>query len=125
MLKLAEHNLDSKRGEFDPSTYEDHYETALVEMLRKKQAGFRLPRGKERPATPKNVVSLMDALRQSIAEGRRTPAAGKASAGAAAGKKGKKRVAGQSEMLLPIEGKKTKEAAKKVAARPAGRRKAG
>ncbi|MGH6768415.1 MAG: Ku protein [Xanthobacteraceae bacterium] len=126
MLKLAQHILETKRGEFDPSQFEDHYETALVEMLRKKQAGFRLPRGKERPAAPKNVVNLMDALRQSIADGRRTPAAAaKASAPGAAPKKGKKRIAGQSEMLLPIEGKKTKDAAKKVASRPAGRRKAG
>jgi hypothetical protein len=39
-------------------------------------------------------------------------------------KKGKKRIEGQREMLLPISGKKGKEAAKPVA-RPATRRKAG
>ena len=56
------------------------------------------------------------------------PAAGKAPAAEkpAASKKGKKRAEGQREMLLPIEGKKQKEAAKKVAAKPAGKqRKAG
>jgi DNA end-binding protein Ku len=121
MLKLAQHILETKSGEFDPSQFEDHYETALVEMLRKKQAGFKLPKGKERAAAPKNVVNLMDALRQSIAEGRRTPAASKPNAP----KKGKKRVEGQKEMLLSIAGKKEKEAAKKATARPAGRRKAG
>jgi DNA end-binding protein Ku len=124
MLKLAQHILDTKRGEFDPSQFEDRYETALVEMLRKKQAGFKPPRGKERPAAPRNVVNLMDALRQSIASGRRTPAAA-AAAKASPPKKGKKRIEGQSEMLLPIEGKKAKEAAKKGSVRPATRRKAG
>jgi DNA end-binding protein Ku len=122
MLKLAQHILNTKRGDFDPSEFEDHYETALVEMLRKKQSGFKVPKGKEKPAAP-NVVNLMDALRKSIADGRRTPASAKE---ASAPKKGKKRVAGQSEMLLPIEGKKTKDAPKKAAVRPvAGRRKAG
>jgi DNA end-binding protein Ku len=121
MLKLAQHIMETKSGEFEPSEFEDHYETALVEMLRKKQAGFKPPKGKEKPAAPANVVNLMDALRQSIAAGRRTPATEKA----AAPKKGKKRVEGQREMLLPIEGKKTKEQ-KKPAARSAGKqRKAG
>jgi DNA end-binding protein Ku len=126
MLKLAQHIMEGKSGEFDPSEFKDHYETALVEMLQQKQAGFKPPKSKEKPAAP-NVVNLMDALRQSIAAGRRTPAAEKASAKAekAAPKKGKKQVAGQREMLLPIEGKKTKEV-KKPAAKPAGKqRKAG
>jgi DNA end-binding protein Ku len=39
-------------------------------------------------------------------------------------KKGKKRIEGQREMLLPIAGKKGKQASK-PAARPATRRKAG
>lgn len=129
MLKLAQHIMETKLGEFDPTKFEDRYETALVEMLRQKQAGFKPPKGKERPSAPANVVNLMDALRQSIAAGRRTPAAGKAAAPATkATKKGKKRVEGQREMLLPIAGKKAKEAkeVKKPAARPAGKqRKAG
>jgi DNA end-binding protein Ku len=122
MLKLAEHILETKKAQFDPSQFEDAYENAVVDLLQKKQAGFKMPKGKDRPVAP-NVVNLMDALRQSIAEGRRTPAAGKA---AAAPKKGKKKAEGQREMLLPIEGKKQKEAAKKTPAKPAGRqRKAG
>jgi DNA end-binding protein Ku len=129
MLKLAEHILETKAADFDPSKFEDHYENALVEMLRQKQAGFKPPKGKERPTAP-NVVNLMDALRQSIAEGRRTPAAEKSSGSpaksASPAKKGKKKVEGQREMLLPIEGKKAKEAAKKAVAKPAGKqRRAG
>jgi DNA end-binding protein Ku len=128
MLKLAEHILESKSGEFEPTKFEDHYENALVEMLRQKQAGFKPPKTKEKPAAP-NVVNLMDALRQSIAAGRRTPAAEKTQAKAEkpAPKKGKKQAAGQREMLLPIEGNKKTKEQKKPAAKPAtGRqRKAG
>jgi DNA end-binding protein Ku len=99
-------------------------------MLRQKQAGFKPPKTKEKPAAP-NVVNLMDALRQSIAAGRRTPAAEKAApapkAEKPAPKKGKKQAAGQREMLLPIEGNKKTKEQKKPAAKPAtGRqRKAG
>jgi DNA end-binding protein Ku len=76
MLKLAEHILDSKAADFDPSTFEDRYETALTEMLRKKQAGLPVP--KEAPAAqPANVVNLMDALKRSLQKegGGRTRAA--------------------------------------------------
>jgi DNA end-binding protein Ku len=65
MLKLAEHILDSKAADFDTSTFEDRYENALTEMLRKKQAGLPVP--KEAPAArPANVVNLMDALKRSL-----------------------------------------------------------
>jgi DNA end-binding protein Ku len=65
MLKLAEHILDSKAADFDPSTFEDRYETALTEMLRKKQAGLPVPK-EAPPAQPANVVNLMDALKRSL-----------------------------------------------------------
>ena len=90
MLKLAEHIMEGKSGEFEPSEFKDHYETALVEMLQQKQAGFKPPKGKEKPAAP-NVVNLMDALRQSIAAGRRTPAAEKTSAPKAARRRRRRR----------------------------------
>ena len=77
MLKLAEHILESKAADFDPSSFEDTYETALVEMLRKKQAGMSISTTAPAPK-PANVVSLMDALKRSIAAeggGRARPAA--------------------------------------------------
>jgi DNA end-binding protein Ku len=47
------------------SDFEDRDETAVVEMLKRKQAG--LPPGKPpQAAAPTNVVSLMDALRRSV-----------------------------------------------------------
>jgi DNA end-binding protein Ku len=74
MLKLAEHILETKRADFDPSKFEDRYESALIELLRKKQAGFRPPKGKE-AAAPRNVINLMDALKASI-KAEKKPAAG-------------------------------------------------
>jgi len=64
MLELASHIVDTKRGEFDPSRFEDRYEDALKELLRKKQKGERIERPKE--TRPSNVVDLMEALRQSL-----------------------------------------------------------
>jgi DNA end-binding protein Ku len=40
MLALAEHILETKAGEFDPENFHDRYEDAVVEMLRRKQAGM-------------------------------------------------------------------------------------
>jgi len=65
MKDLAAQVVDSKTTHFDPSKFQDHYETALVEMLRAKQAGrpFQLP--KEKPA-PHRMINLVDALLASI-----------------------------------------------------------
>ena len=115
MLKLAQHIVEEKEGEFEPESFVDHYEQAVVEILRKKQANIPLKKSTEKVAAPKNVINLMDALRRSVQTTEAKPA--KAA-------KGKKKASGQREMLLPIAGKKGKEAAKEVA-KAAPRRKAG
>jgi DNA end-binding protein Ku len=75
MKELAAHIVDSKATHFDPASFEDHYETALVDMLRAKQAGRIVEEPKEREQ-PQRVVNLMDALRASIgAEAQKKPAA--------------------------------------------------
>jgi DNA end-binding protein Ku len=74
MLKLAAHIVDGKAGHFEPKGFEDHYEKALVDLLKAKQAGIvtqPVTEGEEAP----RVVNLMDALRASIAAGTRKPAA--------------------------------------------------
>lgn len=103
MLDLAIHIVNTKKGEFHPEEFEDQYEDALKELLRKKQKGEKIERPKEPART--NVVNLMDALRRSIAEEKKPPTKTK---------KGRKRIAGQREMLLPITGDKSKETAKPV-----------
>ena len=113
MLKLAQHILQSKATDFDPSQFVDHYEEAVVTMLKKKEAGMPVSREHAGPR-PQNVVNLMDALRRSIAQEK---------AASAPPKKGRKRIQGQREMLLPIPGKKGKEAAAKPAERPSAHQK--
>src|SRR5262249_3699136 len=67
MLTLAEHILDSKAGEFDPATFRDRYEEALLAHLKAKQAGA-IPERRKTFAPPQRVVNLMEALRRSVAE---------------------------------------------------------
>ena len=64
MLDLGSHIVKTKAGHFEPSKFEDQYEDALKELLKRKQEGKPI----ERPERPKptNVVNLMDALRQSV-----------------------------------------------------------
>lgn len=69
MLDLALHIVSSKKGHFEPETFEDHYERALKDLIKKKQKGVKIDAPKE--SAPSNVINLMDALRQSVKEGRR------------------------------------------------------
>jgi DNA end-binding protein Ku len=110
MLDLAKHIVNQKAGRFEPSKFEDHYETALIDLINQKRAG--------KPITPKgrpaggNVVDLMEALRRSVS-GAEPAKPSKPS------KKPRKAASGQKEMLMSIQGKK---AAKETAAnRPASK----
>jgi DNA end-binding protein Ku len=107
MLDLAKHIVNQKSASFEPEKFEDHYETALIDLINQKRAGKPITR-KGRPRAG-NVVDLMEALRS----------AGQAAL-AKTSKKSKKAAAGRKEMLLPIDGKKpAKETtAKKTAAKP-------
>ena len=68
MADLAAHIVETKAGHFKPEKFEDHYEEALKEVLKKKQAGEKIEVPKQRE--PAKVISLMDALRRSVqAEG--------------------------------------------------------
>src|SRR6266446_8032687 len=115
MLDLAKHIVNQKSGRFEPEKFEDHYETALVDLINQKRAGKPIT-PKERPKG-ENVVDLMEALRRSVGGRAAEPTA--KSTGKTA-KKPRKAAAGQKEMLMPIEGKKQAKAAptKKAAAKP-------
>jgi len=63
MLELAEHIIETKKGKFDPSEYEDRYEVALGELVKAKLEGKTIEVGKE-PKREK-IVDLMAALRES------------------------------------------------------------
>jgi DNA end-binding protein Ku len=84
--------FDPKEGEFAPESFRDHYEEALIEVIKKKQAHEPVRKSAGRPSAPKNVVNLMDALRRSIANDDAKPARTKAA-------KPKKRVVGQKSKM--------------------------
>jgi non-homologous end joining protein Ku len=65
MIELASHILDSKAAHFDPSKFSDEYENALKTLVRRKAAGkpVKVAEPEEKPG---NVISLMDALQQSL-----------------------------------------------------------
>jgi DNA end-binding protein Ku len=73
MLDLATHIVNTKSGHFDPSQFQDRYENALIDLLKKKEAGEKIEPALE--AAAPRVVNLMDALRASIdAEKKKAPA---------------------------------------------------
>ena len=64
MLELAAHIVETKAGHFNPQKFEDQYEDALRELLKKKQSGEKIEAPRER--APSKVINLMDALRRSV-----------------------------------------------------------
>lgn len=96
MLDLAKHIVEQKVAEFDPAKFEDRYEAALTELINQKRNG-RTAAPKARPRGD-NVVDLMDALKRSLAGGRKEAAPTKITPAKA---KRRKSPPGQEEMLLP------------------------
>ncbi|CAN5174545.1 Ku protein [soil metagenome] len=66
LIDLATHIIDKKQAAFDPSGFEDRYESALLDLIQAKQKGKKPPvvQAAERPA---NVVNLFEALKKSLA----------------------------------------------------------
>ncbi len=66
-LAMAVTLLDNLTTSFDPSQYRDDYREALLEVVEAKRERRRLPRAKPAPRGD-NVVDLMAALKQAVAE---------------------------------------------------------
>jgi DNA end-binding protein Ku len=122
MLELAEKLIEGKVRAFDPQTYEDRYETALMEMIKEKLKGHKpvLAAAPERA----NVINLMDALKASLGQSK-PPAESKprktaAEKAAPAGKATKASAKDSAPAKAPA-----RAAAKSAATKPAARRKAG
>ena len=110
MLDLATHIISKKMAHFDPKRFEDRYQDALLELIKAKQ--HHKPVSAAKPA-PKggNVVSLMDALRRSIAA---DPGSAKAGEEPAKPVRAKAAKAEPDEKAVP----KSKPAASKPAEKP-------
>ncbi|MBX3584242.1 MAG: Ku protein [Rhizobiaceae bacterium] len=66
MVEIATLLIDKKKKAFDPASFEDRYENALIEMINAKKAGKAPP--KPVAAPKENVVNLADVLRKSLAK---------------------------------------------------------
>ena len=88
MLDLATHIVNTKSGHFDPSQFQDRYENALVDLLKRKEAGEKIEPAKAGPAP--RVVNLMEALRASLDTAKK-----KAPAPSVQGRRPAKKKAGQ------------------------------
>jgi DNA end-binding protein Ku len=84
MLDLAKHIIATKKGKFDPASFDDRYEAALAELVKAKTEGKALPKRKEVTVSKPN--DLLEALRESakaMAQGARPRAAANANRGTA------------------------------------------
>jgi len=100
MVAIATEIIEQKKGKFEPATFKDPYEEALVALLKRRARGAKPVHEAEEEAKPTNVVNLMDALRSSLGGKKRArsggepgkvvafrrPGAGKATAKKSAGK---------------------------------------
>jgi DNA end-binding protein Ku len=73
-LELARQVIDSLAADFDPESLTSEYRSSLHEMLEAKLAGQEIKRP-EPVAEDAPVIDLMEALRQSVSEAQKKPAA--------------------------------------------------
>jgi len=71
MIEIAEKIIEQQEGDFEPAKFEDHYEAALRDLIRRKEKGEKVVTAE--PVEETNVIDLMAALKKSL----KSPAAGK------------------------------------------------
>ena len=72
MLDLAAQLIDQKTAPFKPEKFENHYQSALRDLVEAKRKGKKIISAPETVRTGGNVVDLMEALRKSV-EAKSTP----------------------------------------------------
>ncbi|MGF9565078.1 Ku protein [Neorhizobium sp. BT27B] len=91
MLDLAKHIISTKKGDFDPATFDDRYEAALEELVKAKIEGKSVPkRNKVEVSKPDDLLA---ALRESAGLGKNTDDKPKRAAANANAGKGRQRAA--------------------------------
>jgi DNA end-binding protein Ku len=64
MIEIARKIIEQKEGDFEPQKFEDRYENALRDLIRRKEKGEKLVTAE--PVEEDNVIDLMDALKKSL-----------------------------------------------------------
>jgi DNA end-binding protein Ku len=77
MIEIARKIIEQQAGAFEPEKFEDRYENALRDLIRRKEKGEKLVTAE--PVENDNVIDLMEALKKSLkAKGGSAPARRKA-----------------------------------------------
>jgi DNA end-binding protein Ku len=97
MVAVAAKIMSQKEAKFDPSTFEDRYEDALRDLIKRKRKGQDVLEAEEPEEESSNVVDLMSALQASLKKkgraGAKAPAKRAAAAHAPAPRKSAKKTA--------------------------------
>ncbi|HVZ27877.1 MAG TPA: Ku protein [Rhizomicrobium sp.] len=64
MVDIAKKIIEQQEGDFEPAKFEDRYENALRELIRRKEKGEKLVTAE--PVEESNVIDLMEALKRSL-----------------------------------------------------------
>src|SRR5271170_1496033 len=73
MIDLATHIIDTMAGHFHPEKFDDHFEDAMRDLIKRKAGGEKIMPA-EHPK-PKTTVNLLDALRASLEGSSKRPPA--------------------------------------------------
>jgi DNA end-binding protein Ku len=87
MLELAQHIIGTKKGSFDPRSFEDRYDAAVAELVKAKIEGRPLP--KKKVTKVPQPSDLLQALRESAGVGQVTSKAARDAPGNAVPRKAK------------------------------------
>lgn len=83
LLSVATELIERKSGTFDPSAFEDNYANALRDLIDRKRKSKKTPRASTRDDGGKveddNVVDLMDALKKSLGDTKKSSSRSKGS----------------------------------------------
>ena len=67
MVDIARKIIEQQEGPFEPENFTDRYETALRDLIRRKEKGEKLVTAE--PVEEDNVIDLMQALKKSLKKG--------------------------------------------------------
>jgi DNA end-binding protein Ku len=113
-MQMAQSYVETLAGRFDPSDYHDEYRKALEEVIDAKIQGREITKPPEVEPEAGQVVDLMEALRRSVAEAKRSRGEAPAAAAAEA----------VSDEPAPVAAEKRSAAKKAPAKKTAGTKKA-
>jgi DNA end-binding protein Ku len=72
MIEIARKIIEQQAGAFEPDKFEDRYENALRDLIRRKEKGEKLVTAE--PVADDNVIDLMEALKKSLKGGGKSKA---------------------------------------------------